>query len=72
MAFRVDGLDGEWVLCRICCATVGVARVGAGFMICSKCDLPCPLFSEWGTIASKLQHDAQQACCDDVSACHVL
>ena len=29
----VDGLDGKWVRCRICCATMGVTSVGADLLL---------------------------------------
>ena len=67
VGFCIDGVDGEWGLCRICCPTMGMTSVGAGLVICGKGDLPCPPSLKWGTIVSKLQRYAQQVGCANVS-----
>ena len=48
VVFCVDGVDGEWELCRISCAIMGVTSLGAGLVIYGKGELLCPPSLEWG------------------------
>lgn len=58
VVFCINGINGEWGLFRIYCATMGVTRIGVGLTIYDKGDLLCPPSLEWGIIASLLQGDA--------------